>query len=110
MNWKIVGIIGAIFLVASLIAGAFWIGYEKGKTKGYSLASKDRATQSYEAQTMTVANAYVYTTRRAFSLFSWGTWSLISKDVREAVPVATQNISSGYNSTAVAPKKIEVKK
>ncbi len=82
----------SVAIVFGIIGGSFWIGYEKGKTKGYSLASKDRATQTYEAQNQNVTNTYVYAERKAFSLLSWGTWSLISKDVKVAAPVVTQQV------------------
>jgi hypothetical protein len=85
-----------ILVVLALIGGAFFGGYQMGKAKGLSNAMKDRATQTYEAKTITVQNVYSYPTTTAFSLFHWGTWSLLHKETRTTVPIVTQQI---VNST-----------
>ncbi len=45
----------SVALVIAIVAGVPWFAYEKGKTKGYSLCAKDRAT--YTADNQTIINA-----------------------------------------------------
>lgn len=89
-GWKVTLWIVFSLAICVILAGSHWAMYQQGKVKGYAQASKDRATQTYQATTQAVTNTYVYTPRKAFSLLSLGSWSLLSKDKAEAVPVVTQ--------------------
>lgn len=81
-------------LVLGIIVGIgflCWMGYVtfiKPHTNPTPTTSQ-QATQIY--------NVYVYPNRKGFSLFSWGTWHLISKD-------------SEYNLTPILKEQVVVKK
>ena len=38
-----------------------------------------------------INNYYIYPNKKGFSLLSWGTWHLLSKDTREINPAIKQN-------------------
>ena len=82
----------SVAVVFGVICGAFWIGYEKGKTKGYALASTDRATQTYAAHEQTVENNFNYDQSPAFALLSWGRLHPLSLDRKVSTPKMTQKV------------------
>lgn len=85
----------AILLAVAILANPFvgWICYEKGKTKGYSLASKDRATQTYAAREQVIDNTFNYGVGKTFALLSWGRFHLVCYDKPADKPAVTQNIN-----------------
>ncbi len=83
-----------VALVLAILANPFtgWICYSKGETKGYSKASKDRATQTYAAREQVIGNTFNYGTGKTFALFSWGRFHLLAFDSPADKPVVTQQI------------------
>ncbi|MFA6357347.1 MAG: hypothetical protein WCY09_01575 [Candidatus Omnitrophota bacterium] len=83
-----------ILLVLAILANPLtgWVCYEKGKTKGYSLASKDRATQTYAAREQNVENNFNYAATKTFAFLSWGRFHLLSIDGSVTKPEVTQKI------------------
>jgi hypothetical protein len=45
----------SVLAILAIVGGGPWFAYERGKTKGYSMCAKERAT--YQAQTLTVVQA-----------------------------------------------------
>jgi hypothetical protein len=90
MSTRILSILLVLAILANPLTG--WVCYEKGKTKGYSLASKDRATQTYAAKEQKILNSFNYAPKKTFSLFSWGRLHLLCFDGAEVVPTVTQQI------------------
>lgn len=83
-----------VALVLAILANPFtgWICYSKGETKGYSKASKDRATQTYAAREQNVENIFNYASTKTFALLSWGRFHLFSIDGAVTKPEVTQKI------------------
>lgn len=89
---KIFGILLAIALLMNVLTG--WVCYEKGKTKGYALASKDRATQTYAGREQHIRNDFNYGVGKTFSLLSWGRFHFIAIDNPSDKPKVVQEINS----------------
>jgi hypothetical protein len=85
----------AILFVSLLLAPITgWVCYEKGKTKGYALASKDRATQTYAAKEQTISNAFNYGASKTFALLSFGRFHLFAVDGPQGKPEVVQKIDA----------------
>jgi len=89
--WHAIARTLSVVMVIGIVGGGYLVGYNQGKTKGYSLASKDRATQSYEAQSQTVANVYNYAKADDFCLLRLWRLKLVSIEANNsAIPKVTQ--------------------
>lgn len=104
-GWRIVFRILIAVDLAAILAGSHWAMYQQGKVKGYAQASKDRATQTYQASKQSVTNTYVYHPKRSFALLSIGPWALLSKESTVVTPVVTQTVSTQQTPAPPSLKK-----
>ena len=71
-----------VLLVVAGLAWAVYAGIIRPVTKP-NPATTQNASQ--------INNYYIYPNKKGFSLLSWGTWHLLSKDTREINPIIKQN-------------------
>lgn len=93
---KVLGILLGVALLMNVFTG--WVCYEKGKTKGYSMASKDRATQTYAGREQHIRNDFNYGVGKTFALLSWGRFHLLAVDRPSDKPEVVQNIAKEDNA------------
>lgn len=83
----------SVLCVLAVMAGLAWavyVAFVKPNTK-------PNATQKYEAQVINVY--YIYPNKKGFSLLSWGTWHLVSKDARDVTnPIIKTEVINATNT------------